>query len=55
MDPVVEEYEAGVPDGVQVPVKDDSLENSGMVINFHVSKPMKKHLRFKGGRIIMKL
>ena len=28
VDPAVEEYEAQAPDGVQVPVKDDSLENS---------------------------
>ena len=28
VDPAVEEYEALAPDGVQVPVKDDSLENS---------------------------
>lgn len=28
VDPAVEEYEAQVPDGLQVPIKDDSLENS---------------------------
>ena len=28
VDPAVEEYEALAPDGVQVPVKYDSLENS---------------------------
>ena len=28
VDPAVEEYEVLAPDGVQVPVKDDSLENS---------------------------
>ena len=28
VDPAVEEYMALAPDGVQVPVKDDSLENS---------------------------
>ena len=35
VDPAVEEHEAGASDGVQVPVKDDSLENSLRTILYH--------------------